>query len=46
VIQSGPNFRLLAVNDLNDGNHASPAVVRGRMFLVGMKNLYCIGERD
>lgn len=43
VIGSGPKFNVLAVNDLGDGNHPSPAVANGRMFLVGMKNFYCIG---
>jgi outer membrane protein assembly factor BamB len=43
VIQSGPEFRVLAVNDLGDGSHPSPAVARGRLFLAGMKDLYCIG---
>ena len=43
VIRDGPKFEILAVNDLGDGNHPSPAVANGRMFLVGMKNLYCIG---
>jgi outer membrane protein assembly factor BamB len=45
VIQSGPSFRILAVNDLNDANHASPAVANGRMYFVGLKNLYCVGVR-
>ncbi len=44
VIQSGPTFRVLAVNDLGDANHASAAVAQGRLFLVGLKNLYCIGQ--
>lgn len=44
VIQAGPEFRVLAVNDLGDGSHPSPAVVNGRLFLVGQKNLYCIGK--
>ena len=43
VIGDGPKFEILAVNDLGDGNHPSPAVANGRMFLVGMNNLYCIG---
>lgn len=43
VIGTGPEFDVLAVNELGDGNHPSPAVANGRMFLVGMKNLYCIG---
>ena len=43
VVQAGPQFRVLAVNDLGDGNHPSPAAAQGRLFLVGMKNIYCIG---
>ncbi|MCP4257731.1 MAG: PQQ-binding-like beta-propeller repeat protein [Planctomycetes bacterium] len=46
VIQAGPECRILAVNDLDDGNHSSPAVAKGRLFLVGMKNIYCIGTKD
>ncbi len=45
VIQSGPEFRVLAVNDLGDGNHPSPAVAPGRLLLVGMEDLYCIGRK-
>jgi outer membrane protein assembly factor BamB len=44
VIQSGPRFRVLAVNDLGDANHPSPAVADGKLFLVGMNYLYCIGQ--
>jgi len=46
VVQSGPEYRLLAVNDLGDGNHPSPAVANGKLFLVGLKSLYCIGQKD
>jgi outer membrane protein assembly factor BamB len=45
VIQAGPEFRVLAVNDLGDGSHPSPAVANGKLFLVGLKNLYCIGKK-
>jgi outer membrane protein assembly factor BamB len=45
VIQSGPQFRVLAVNDLGDPNHASPAVARGCLYLVGLEKVYCIGKR-
>jgi outer membrane protein assembly factor BamB len=45
VIRSGPKFEILAENDLGDANHASPAVAAGRMFLVGTKNVYCVGTR-
>jgi len=43
VVQAGPECRILAVNDLGDGNHPSPAAAEGKLFLVGMKNIYCIG---
>ncbi|HUV62978.1 MAG TPA: hypothetical protein VMW24_03715, partial [Sedimentisphaerales bacterium] len=46
VIQAGPEFRILAVNDLGDGNHPSPAAANGGLFLVGMKNIYCIGTEN
>ena len=45
VVQSGPDFHILAVNDLGDANHPSAAVARGRLFLEGIKNIYCIGQR-
>jgi len=45
VLKAGGDFEVLAVNDLGDGNHPSPAVANGRMFLVGMKNVFCIGAR-
>jgi outer membrane protein assembly factor BamB len=45
VIQAGPMFKVLAVNDLGDACHASPAISDGKIFLKGMKNLYCIGKK-
>ena len=45
VIQCGPDFKVLATNDLGDPNHASPAVSRGRMYLVGTHNVYCVGAK-
>jgi hypothetical protein len=44
VIEAGPEFKVRATNDLGDGSHPSPAVANGRMFLIGMKNVYCIGK--
>jgi outer membrane protein assembly factor BamB len=46
VVQSGPQFRVLAVNDLDDANHPSPAAAGGKLFLVGKEKLYCIGTRE
>lgn len=45
VIQSGPQIKVLAVNDLADPNHASPAVSNGRLYIAGLKNLYCIASK-
>jgi outer membrane protein assembly factor BamB len=45
VFKSGPDFKILAVNNLGDNNHASAAVAGGKMFLVGAKNVYCIGKK-
>jgi outer membrane protein assembly factor BamB len=44
VIQGGPEFKILGTSDLGDSNHPSPAVAGGRLFIVGMKNIYCIGN--
>jgi outer membrane protein assembly factor BamB len=45
VIKAGGAFKILATNDLGDGNDCSPAVALGRMFLAGTKNVYCIGKK-
>ena len=45
VIQAGPEFKLLAVNDLADPNHCSPAAAAGMLFLEGTHDLYCVGAR-
>jgi outer membrane protein assembly factor BamB len=46
VVQAGPQFRVLAVNDLDDANHPSPAAANGRLFLVGKEKLYCVRARE
>jgi hypothetical protein len=45
VVQAGSQIKILAVNDLGDPNHASPAVSNGRLYIAGLKNLYCIASR-
>jgi outer membrane protein assembly factor BamB len=45
VIQTGPEFKVLAVNDLGDGGDASAAVAGGRIFLKGQRQLYAIGKK-
>lgn len=44
VIQAGEKFEKLAVNDLGDGNHPSPAVAGERLILVGEKQVWCVGK--
>jgi outer membrane protein assembly factor BamB len=46
VLQSGDKFESLAVNDLGDANHASPAVAGDdKLLLLGQKKLWCVGRR-
>jgi outer membrane protein assembly factor BamB len=45
IVKAGPEFEILSVNDLADANHASPAIADGKMFLVGRKQIYCIGKK-
>lgn len=45
VLQTGREFKVLAINDLGDPNQASPAVVDDKLILVGTKNVYCIGAK-
>lgn len=42
VVKAGAKIEILAESDLGDANHASPAVSGNRLFLLGLKHLYCI----
>ena len=44
VIKPGPQFEILAVNKLDETFCASPAVSAGKIYLRGLKHLYCIGK--
>jgi outer membrane protein assembly factor BamB len=46
VIRHGPQFEVLAENDLDDQFAASPAIVNDCLYLRGMKYLYCISEKN
>jgi hypothetical protein len=46
VVKPGPEFVLLARNDIGERCFASPAISQGRIFLRGDKHLFCIGTRD
>ena len=44
VIKAGPQFEVLAENDLNDYTLSSPAISDGRIFVRTAKYLYAIGR--
>jgi len=44
VVRAGPQFELVARNELGEKTYASPALSRGQMFLRSFKTLYCIGK--
>jgi outer membrane protein assembly factor BamB len=44
VLRAGPTLEVLAVNTLDDGFDASPAIVDGEIYLRGQQFLYCIAE--
>lgn len=43
VVETGPEMKVLAENDLGDPSHASPAVHGDRLILVGSRSVYSIG---
>lgn len=45
VFEAGPEFKVLAENDLADYTLSSPAISDGQIFLRTTKHLYCIGKR-
>lgn len=45
VLKHGPSLEVLAVNVLDDGFDASPALVDGEIYLRGYRHLYCIAEK-
>jgi outer membrane protein assembly factor BamB len=46
VIQAGPTYTELAVNDLHDSpGYTTPAVSNGRIFIKGKSYLWCIGRK-
>jgi outer membrane protein assembly factor BamB len=46
VLQAGPEFKVLAENDMKDYTLSSPAVSDGQLFLRTAGHLYCIGKRS
>lgn len=44
VLKHGPEFEILAQNQLEDSFNASPAIVGSEIYLRGTRYLYCIAE--
>jgi outer membrane protein assembly factor BamB len=44
VVKQGATFEILAKNELEDGNFASPAIVGDELFIRGFQYLYCLSE--
>jgi len=44
VVEEGPQFKVVAENELGETCCASPAISRGHLFLRTEKALYCIGK--
>jgi outer membrane protein assembly factor BamB len=45
VLAAGPEFKVLAENDMADYTLSSPAISDGQIFIRTQKFLYCIGKR-
>ena len=44
VVEEGPQFKVVATNELGEKCCASPAISQGNLFLRTDKTLYCIGQ--
>jgi outer membrane protein assembly factor BamB len=44
VVKQGSTFEILAKNELEDGNFASPAIAGNELFIRGFQYLYCLSE--
>ena len=44
VLAAGPDFNILAINELDDPIDASPAIIGDEMYLRGKSSLYCIAR--
>jgi outer membrane protein assembly factor BamB len=46
VLRAGGDWEVLAVNDLDDLSHATPAISGGMIYLRTRNTLYCFGKRE
>jgi outer membrane protein assembly factor BamB len=45
IIQAGPEYKELAKCELGEKCYATPAFMDGRIYIRGLENLYCIGNK-
>jgi outer membrane protein assembly factor BamB len=45
VVKAGPQWEILAVNDLGEDTHTTPAIAGGRIFIRTHKALYAFGKK-
>ena len=46
VLRAGPNWKVLATNDMGDSCYATPAIVNGKIYVRTTATLYCFAERQ
>jgi hypothetical protein len=46
IIEAGAQYKELARCKLGEKAYASPAFADGRIYIRGLKNLYCIANKD
>ncbi len=46
VLKAGGQWEILAVNELDDGCHATPAIAGGRLYVRTHSALYCFANKD
>ena len=44
AVEPGPEYKVIAKNELGENAYASPAIVDGQWFIRGDKHLFCIGK--
>ncbi|MBI2946170.1 MAG: PQQ-binding-like beta-propeller repeat protein [Verrucomicrobia bacterium] len=44
VVKPGPEYQVIAQNEMGEKCFASPAISQGQIFLRGARHLYCIGK--
>jgi len=46
VLKAGGDWEILAVNDLEDGSHSTPAIADGRLYIRTHSALYCFAKKE